>query len=217
MPAETDWCSCLARMAEDAGTLNEEIKILGRSFLQTHFHGTAHNFPNAHWGYLMACMAKVEHLSLCRFPNGGNQTTRMTRMLNAMYPGRAEEHAVVIQMFRHTLMHTGELRFVASQDRSTLYTWRLHWNRDTGGRSHYAVSEVDAVYHDQLLSLAAWVYPGTLFATTKAMDIIIADLAASILIAIEALACDADRNPTLRTDVVEAYRCCALQTIGVRN
>ena len=47
-------------------------------------------------------------------------------------PEQLRIHSVVVQMFRHSLMHTGALRFVFDRGESVAYTWRVHLGRLPG-------------------------------------------------------------------------------------
>jgi hypothetical protein len=74
-----------------------------------------------------------------------NQTPRMQgfmeRYLDAQ---KADEHRVAIQLMRHTLMHTGSLRFLYDEKNETGYTWRIHFG-DTFPTSigHYTLTAED--------------------------------------------------------------------------
>ena len=43
--------------------LEFEVSTLARVFQETQFFGHPSNFPNAHYGYLMTCMGKIDVLS----------------------------------------------------------------------------------------------------------------------------------------------------------
>jgi hypothetical protein len=74
----------------------------------------------------MACMGQIDLMSKCEWgpvEPPRNQTPRMQgfmeRYLDAQ---KADEHRVAIQLMRHTLMHTGALRFfVRREDRNGLH------------------------------------------------------------------------------------------------
>jgi hypothetical protein len=89
-----------------------EVSTLASVFDKTRFFDHSSNFPNAHYGYLMTCMGKIDVQSSYWSGQVGSQgqTHRMISFMNRyLYPGRTDEHRVSVQMFRHTLMHTGAL------------------------------------------------------------------------------------------------------------
>ena len=126
-----------------------ETATLARVFKETNFHGHPKAFPNAHYGYLMACMGKIDVLSA--YHDGRvtayGQTQRMISFMDRyLYPGRSEEHKVAVKMFRHTLMHTGALRFIYDPATDTRYTWRVHLDDQLPPASHYTVTIEDSRY-----------------------------------------------------------------------
>ena len=109
------------------------------------------------YGCLMACMAQVDLISKCEYGKGepeGGQSERM-RSFMERYLGaqKIEEHRVAVQLMRHTLMHTGELRYLYEKKTETAYTWRIHF-ADTfpaGKFGHYTLNVGDPNYQDHLL------------------------------------------------------------------
>jgi hypothetical protein len=65
----------------------------------------------------MAALGQIDTLSVCHGGNVGKQTPRMIAFLDRyVYPGRLDVHRAVVQMLRHTLMHTGALRYLFDPD-----------------------------------------------------------------------------------------------------
>jgi hypothetical protein len=78
-----------------------------RLFEQTGFLGDGSNLPHAHYGYLMATLGQIDTLSVCDAGRTA-QTRRMVGFLETyVHPGNVDMHRAVVQMLRHTLMHTG--------------------------------------------------------------------------------------------------------------
>jgi len=213
MPARTDWASCCDRILEDARILRQEFDTLNKAFQQTSYWQQAHNFPNAHDGYLMSCMSKVDFMSACFLPNV-RQTPRMLKFLDTyLYPTRSEEHKVLIQMFRHTLMHTGERRFLVSRDRSSVYTWSLRSGDTSRFETHYRVTDVDPAYQDQILALFSWIYPDAPLPRTKCFHLVLPRFTEDIERVAQSFVADAQTSPTLQTQICDTYRVAALQMV----
>jgi hypothetical protein len=56
--------------------------------------------------------------------------------------GDDEVRRVLVQMLRHSLMHTGALRFLAGE--GIAYTWRIQFGHSMPSHvEHFSISEVD--------------------------------------------------------------------------
>ena len=125
-------------------------------FEQTGFLGDGSNLPHAHYGYLMATLGQIDTLSVCdRGGSRRDQTKRMVAFLETyVRPGSIEMHRVVVQMLRHTLMHTGALRYLYDCGNTTAYTWRVYFGDLPAGVAHYTVTQLDPTYKDDVLETA---------------------------------------------------------------
>lgn len=166
----------------NATSLNDEANALAKLFSETKFLGDNRNFPHAHYGYLIACMGQIDLMSKCEFGEGeptGGQSERMRDFIER-YLGaqKVEEHRVAIQLMRHTLMHTGALRYLYEEKTETAYTWRIHFGdtfpADTFG--HYTLNVEDLTYQDHMLAAVA----GNV-ATAKAFNLQVTKFTADIL------------------------------------
>ena len=110
-----------------AKRLRDEITSMRDHFIDTRFMGDDDHRPFAHFGYLMALLGLIDTLSYCDQAQAGNeQTPRMHGFLDEYaYPGRADAHRILVQMFRHTLMHTGRMRYLFDASTSVAYTWNV--------------------------------------------------------------------------------------------
>jgi hypothetical protein len=61
-------------------------------------------------------------------------------------------HSVVVKMFRHSLMHTGAMRFAFDRHESVGYTWRVQFGILPDGLDHYSITTLDPKYQGRLLS-----------------------------------------------------------------
>jgi hypothetical protein len=75
----------------------------------------------------MSCMGQIDVMSLCVFDldkKKGDQTRRMQGFMDHyLYPKKFDENRVAIQLMRHTLMHTGALRYLYDETNQVAYTW----------------------------------------------------------------------------------------------
>jgi hypothetical protein len=98
-------------------------------------------------------------------------------MLKYLDDQKPEEHRVAIQLLRHTLMHTGALRFVYDPKTDLYYTWRIHFGDSfPSNLDHYTVTGVDSGHQDILLNLVQ----GGSGATVKALNLRLTTFAADV-------------------------------------
>ena len=125
-------------------------------FERTDFLGDGSNLPHAHYGYLMATLGQIDTLSVC--DRGGSRRDQMKRMVTFLEtyvpPGNVDIHRVVVQMLRHTLMHTGALRYLCDSGNMTAYTWRVYFGDLPVSVAHYTVTQIDPTYQDDVLETA---------------------------------------------------------------
>jgi hypothetical protein len=91
---------------------------------------------------------------------------------------KVAEHRVAIQLMRHTLMHTGALRYLYEPKTGTAYTWRIHFGDTFPSMQfeHYALTTDDlAAQNDLLTSVSGHV------TAVKALNLQITQFAADIL------------------------------------
>jgi hypothetical protein len=143
---------------EEYDALRFEVHKLAELFHDNAFFGDPGNFRHAHYGYLMACMGRVDQYSaLWQGTILGDRSDQTQRMIDFLatfvYPLSSHErvHSVVVKMFRHSLMHTGVLRFAFDRGEGVGYTWRVHFGKLPDGLDHYSITTVDPHYQDQLL------------------------------------------------------------------
>ena len=189
----------------NAAALHVEVTTLAQLFSTTQFLGDNRNFPHAHYGYLMACMGQLDLMSKCEYglndPEGG-QTPRMQSFMDRYFDAqKADEHRVAIQLMRHTLMHTGALRYLYEDETETAYTWRIHFGdtfpTDVG---HYTLTAEDRTYQEDLLNAVN----GNV-ATVKALNLRLTDFAADIVRVAESYTTAMVTNAAMQTTCELVY------------
>lgn len=114
-------------LIEHAERIDKEINRVFPHFEETHYLGDNLHLPHGHVGYLSGLFSLVDVLSICDLGSdwNGSQTKRMCAFLEAyVWPGRTEAQKVLIQMLRHTTMHTGTLGYVYDKDARKAYSWQ---------------------------------------------------------------------------------------------
>jgi hypothetical protein len=168
------------------------------------------------YGSLMACMAQIDLMSKCEYgmgePQPGGQTRRMRSFVERYLDSqRVDEHRVAVKLMRHTLMHTGALRFLYDAATQTAYTWRVHF-ADTFPATeytHYTLTPEDPQYETTLLSAVS----GQV-AAVMALNLNITAFAADLHRVAGAYLAAVDADPTLQTKCEEAYPAIEVQTLN---
>jgi hypothetical protein len=104
-------------------------------------------------------MGQIDVMSYCMFGpdrEKGDQTRRLQRFMEVFIDAyKVEEHRVAIQLMRHTLMHTGALRYPYDERRKIAYTWQTYFGDSSSShRDHYTLTLEDPTYQDHLLEAA---------------------------------------------------------------
>jgi hypothetical protein len=200
-----DFTEIAGEISRTAEALKYEVTTLAKCFAGNAFFGDKRQFPHAHYGYVMACMGQLDLMSKCEIgPTGppGGQTPRMQSFMERyLYAHRANEHRVAIQLMRHTLMHTGSLRYLYENQTDTAYTWRIHFCDSFPTHfGHYTLTVEDPTCQDDLLTAVA----GNV-ATVKALNIRLTEFAADIQRVAETYTKAMSVDPALRNNCEQVY------------
>jgi hypothetical protein len=124
--------------------LEFEVSTLWREFQATDWYGNTPHFPFVHHGYMMAIFSRVDLLSRYWAGYDRPQMPRMVGFLDRyVHPGTSEENCVAVQLWRHTVMHTGEARRLLDATTQKRYTWRLDF-----GSGAQLISPHYSIYYD---------------------------------------------------------------------
>ena len=71
---------------------------------------------------------------------------------------KEEEHRIAVQLFRHTIMHTGALRYLYDKTHNIKYTWRVYfgdfdWYKVQA--AHYTITDESDNYPGEIFTLSA--------------------------------------------------------------
>ena len=94
------------------------------------------------YALLMGVFSQIDlYSSLWKGSTGKGQTARMRGFLDR-FSGRDPEASVLaVQLYRHTLMHTGRPRLLLNETTGTYHAFLLHWGRARADeRAHYTVN-----------------------------------------------------------------------------
>jgi hypothetical protein len=150
-------------------------------------------------------MGQIDLMSKCEWgpvEPARNQTPRMQgfmeRYLDAQ---KVDEHRVAIQLMRHTLMHTGALRFLYDKKTEIGYTWRIHFG-DTFPTSigHYTFTAEDPQYQGILQRAVNGKVVGV-----KALNVQLTAFAADIQRVAHDYTAAMTKDPTLQSKCEGAY------------
>jgi hypothetical protein len=193
-------------LTRELKVLEFEILTLARVFAETSFFGHVRNFPNAHHGYLMTCMGRIDVLSSYWSGRVGSrgQTQRMILFMDRyLHPGRIEEHRVAVQMFRHTLMHTGALQFLYNRTTDTRYTRRVYFGEGLRPEWHYRITTEDEQYQEQLRALP--VSTGSANSVIKALNVSITRFIGDLSHALQVFLTEFEADASLQANYDNAH------------
>lgn len=100
-----------------------------------------HGFPNILYGLVMGVMSRID-LASCYYDNNSKpQTKRMVSFLNKYMTDKNELNSVLVNMWRHQLMHTSSPREFTDNNSNIRYRWLLHWREHLPIEMHYTFVE----------------------------------------------------------------------------
>ena len=117
--------------------------------------GDLHGYPRTLYGLVMNSLALADRLSFyfAPRPERGNQTERLRAFYRSV-GATADAAAAAVQIWRHTLMHTGLPGVVTDTETGISYRWLLHWGEPHLLREqHLTVAALSAT--DQVLNVGA--------------------------------------------------------------
>jgi hypothetical protein len=85
-----------------------------------------HGYGRLLYGVVMNVMSLADRLSVYRSGTAKDQTKRLRRLFVEMGT-TPDAAAVAVQLWRHTLMHTGLPVTIRDEESNTRYQWLLHW------------------------------------------------------------------------------------------
>jgi hypothetical protein len=100
-----------------------------------------HGFPDILYGLVMGVMSRIDLVSAYYDNNSKPQTKRMVGFLNKYMNDKNELNSVLINMWRHQLMHTSSPRDFTDINSNIRYRWLLHWREHLPIKMHYTFVE----------------------------------------------------------------------------
>jgi hypothetical protein len=141
------------------------------------------------------------------------QTQRMTSFMDRyLHPGQIEEHRVAVQMFRHTLMHTGALRYLYNRTTDTRYTWRVYFGEGLRPEWHYRITTEDERYQEQLRALP--VSTGSTSSVIKALNVSITQFIGDLRHALQVFLAEFEVDASLQAKYDNAHPRIVIQEFG---
>lgn len=95
-----------------------------------------HGLPATLWGYVMSAFAFVDLVSYYVAPPAQGQSARMRAFLEEHLDVEPDVAAVAVQLWRHTLMHTGMPRSITSKATGERFLYLLHWGDELPRQQH---------------------------------------------------------------------------------
>ena len=99
-------------------------------------------FPSILYGLIMKVFGMIDLASVYWRGEKGEQTDRMRAFMDRYLSTCTEANDVALQMWRHTLMHTGKPRRLLDEKTNLEYSWLLHWSsKHLNPLTHYTFEE----------------------------------------------------------------------------
>jgi len=126
-----------AGFIKDLDLLETEIDTVYWRIVKPAWDVDTHRYPNTLYGFVMDCFAALDVVSRHWEGKDRPRTPRMRDFMDKYVAPDREANDVAIQMWRHTLMHTGKPRDLLDSRTGIRYRWLLHWSTEQLPRSQH--------------------------------------------------------------------------------
>src|SRR5207248_7934807 len=96
------------------GELRREVTLTYNDLVLARGGIAVDGLPRTLYAYVMSCFAQLDFLSAL-WADTGRQTPRMVDFMDSHMGARHDAHTVAIQLWRHTLLHTGTPREITQR------------------------------------------------------------------------------------------------------
>ena len=120
-----------AHLLNDLAVLNTEAEYLYNKLIGPGLLGDLNNFPHTLYGLVVAAFSRIDLYSAYYVGSLKSPiTNRMTEFM-VSFMGIDEKAArVAVEMFRHSIVHTGIPRPSSDKTSGVRFLWLLHWGDD---------------------------------------------------------------------------------------
>lgn len=117
--------------------LRTEATVVYHELVLPSWGSTArHGFPATLRGYVMSTFSVIDLASYYDSTAKVSQSDRMRAFLRTRLHTEPEVAAVAVQLWRHTLMHTGTPRAISANATGREYGYLLHWGKELPRDQH---------------------------------------------------------------------------------
>lgn len=114
-------------MVAELERLKVESRTVYESLVLPGWGGAQHGLPDTLYGYLMGVFARLDLASAYRVGTEERQSARMVEFMTVYVNPDRLVNSVLVQVWRHKLMHTASPRALVDRARGVTYRWLLHW------------------------------------------------------------------------------------------
>lgn len=137
--AEADLHEIEEELSEEVEGLDREIRVIYEEIVSPRWNIETRRYPQTLYGYVMKSFSMIDVLSVYWSGETRWQTPRMMRFLMRYFGADRVPAYIAVQMWRHTLMHTGVPREFVFE--GITYRWLLHWGDELPSEQHLTLSD----------------------------------------------------------------------------
>lgn len=131
----------ISDIASQLDRLEKEILAVYENLVLPTWGQEMHGFPQTLYGYMMEVFSYIDLLSAHWKGDENNQTKRMIEFMNKYICDATEANSVLVQIWRHKLMHTSRPRALKNEETNKKYYWLLHWYKHLPEDHHFSFNE----------------------------------------------------------------------------
>lgn len=121
--------------------LSNEISAIYNDMVLSATYSKLNYMPFTLYGYMMGIFSRIDLLSSCWQGDSLNQTQKMISFMDRYFLTPHQANSLTIQEWRHSLMHTGEPRYLVDRKSNIKYRWLLQWSNELPRNQHFTFTE----------------------------------------------------------------------------
>ena len=104
-----------------------EVQLVLKTLVLPGWLGPQHGMPDSLYGYIMGVFSRVDLMSAYWRGGFATQSTRMVDFMTTYMQPDRRINSILVQVWRHKLMHTSSPRELKDEQAGFTYRWLLQW------------------------------------------------------------------------------------------
>ena len=119
-----------AHLIPEIDRLALEVQLALKTLVLPGWLGPQHGLPNSLYGYIMGVFSRLDLMSAYWRGSFATQSVRLVDFMTTYIQPDRRINSILVQVWRHKLMHTSSPRELLDEQAALTYRWLLQWGDD---------------------------------------------------------------------------------------